>query len=881
MNITEMKSNLLKTITFLLLLSGLYTSSPLAQEIEKLYLTAKNSLIKGEYENARKQFKRLIKENDLTGHKYAGGYAETFLAKGEYGKGLKETGNYLSKSPENAFWLNAKGKFLTATGKYREAESTFRNAKSIKPDYPENTADLANILLLTGKKAEAKELYTKIFRAYKLGNLSSAEDISLAGLAASELDKFHEANQAFRAVYLLDKRDIRNLYHWADIFRQKFNNADAQKTFEEALVINPNSADLYAGYARAVNSFAAKEELVKKALEINPSHVESVNILAELHILDSQYEEAENVLKRSLEINPSSITSLANLASVYHFREDKTKFLDVEAKAKEINPSCGDFYITLVLNCGLRFRYKDAVYFGFKAVNIDPYNWMAHSVLGANLLRIGRADEARNYLNNAYENDLFNLFAKNSLDLIDEYDSFDVLESEHFRLKIHNSESVVLGSSILKIAEEAYDSLTTYYPYSPSGKILLEGYNDHADFGVRISGVPNLDLLGVCFGDIVAFDTPGAQQDIEYNWARTLWHELAHVMTIGLSDHRLPRWFTEGLSVYEEKRARPEWDRKMDIELYTALDQNKLLPLDRINSGFTRPEFPGQIMLSYYQSKKIVDFIIEKYGFGTIPELLAGFKERESQESIFLSVTGKDLKDINKEFFEYLGRDKDRFKDIIAGYENIFEKQKKKTFMDEFAFKKDNPFFDLCLKANELLIEKKHKDAEGKFLKALQIYPEYTETGSPYHGLAVIYRAGGERSKLIDILEKFLSRSEFGAAEARELAGYFSEKEDLRKAEYYYDRSFYVEPYNLQAHTNLAELYKKEKLYNFESEQRRIVLALNPVDRANSYYTLATSLFNNGQTNEAKTKVLKALELAPGFRDAQKLLMQCLGRKKK
>ena len=41
----------------------------------------------------------------------------------------------------------------------------------------------------------------------------------------------------------------------------------------------------------------------------------------------------------------------------------------------------------------------------------------------------------------------------------------------------------------------------------------------------------------------------------KFQWEATLWHELAHVITLQMSNQRVPRWLTEGISVYEEKRA--------------------------------------------------------------------------------------------------------------------------------------------------------------------------------------------------------------------------------------------------------------------------------------------------------------------------------------
>ncbi|MFC1725763.1 tetratricopeptide repeat protein [candidate division KSB1 bacterium] len=863
----------LRAAVFALVFSCLQLYAQTPEEINN----AKDLFSLGEYSDARKAYKDLLNRSNPDDPEIVLPYFKTYLAAGEYSKGLEEVERLLKDNPQSSVLLNCRGKFLTATGKYDQAEQDYCNAHNLNNNFTENNTDLAYLYMLTGKKQKAKELYLEIYDKYLRGEYTSSEKISSAGLAAAYLGEFHPANEAFRTAYRKDKNNIENLNRWARLFYEKYNNADANRTFEEAIEINPYNADLYADYARSVESFIAMEKIAKKALEANPNHVEALNILAELHILDSRYDEAESILGKALDINPSSTLSLANLASVYHLREQTEKYEEIEKRALEINPSCGDYYTRISTNCSMRFRYKDAVEFSRKAVEAEPDNWKASAALGTAELRLGDVNNAREHLDTAFENDPFNLFAKNSLELIDEYKNFDVLESDHFSLKIHNSESVIIGNEILKVAEEAYDSLKTRYNYNPDGKILIEAYNDHADFGVRISGLPNLDLLGVCFGDIVAFDTPKAQESGEYNWAKTLWHELAHVMTIGLSDHRVPRWLTEGLSVYEEEMARPEWARKMDLDIYLAKKHDKLLPLEKINSGFTRPDFPGRIILAYYQSMKIVEFLIKTYGYQVIPELLQGFKERKTMEENFVSVINKKPEEINREFFDYLEKDLKKLSSIAVGLDNISSNQETDTgIKDKMLKRAGNPYFNSLEKGLEYLEENNLTEAEKKFLQALEIYPYFVDRNNPYLKLAQIYRKLEENDKLENILKKYLNVTEYGAAESRELAGLYVKKNEFKEAEKYYIRSIYIEPYERDTYLQLAKIFKAQNIFHKEVEQRRKIVALDPVNKTEAFYNLALSLYNDNRTNDAKKEVLKALEIAPGYKDAQKLLLNCI-----
>ena len=108
-----------------------------------------------------------------------------------------------------------------------------------------------------------------------------------------------------------------------------------------------------------------------------------------------------------------------------------------------------------------------------------------------------------------------------------------------------------------QLTEQAFGSLQLKYSYAPPTPIRLEVYPSHADFSVRILGMAGMGALGVAFGSVLAMDSPSAHDPGHFNWASTLWHEVAHAFHLGLSRHRVPRWFTEGLAVHEQRDAQP------------------------------------------------------------------------------------------------------------------------------------------------------------------------------------------------------------------------------------------------------------------------------------------------------------------------------------
>ena len=834
---------------------------------------AYQALQTGEYSRARRLYKDRLKNADSLATMNVVYYAETFLATGEYEEGLEEIGGLTRDDSQQPYVLHAKGLMLEKMGQYEEAQKAYFASAELKDDLWRNILALGELLDKTGQVSQAQQVFTYVYQPYKNNGFRNADDLGVAGRAAAAVGEFRDANSAFSTAYKLDPTHIRNLHWWSDLFRIKYNDAEAQSTLDEALAINSEYSPLYTTYARSIKSFGQKEQLASEALEKNPNDVEAHGILAGLHILDGLYEEAERLLNAALAINPSDVEVLAHLATVHFLRGEQAEFEKIEARALAINERAGLFYITLARNCDLKFRYPDAVQFGELAVRSDRRNPEAYAQLGTSLLRLGRADEAKRYLNFSFDADPFNLFVGNMLTLIDEFDDFSLLQSDHFSLLIHNDERDVLGPAILEVAEESYEVLNNKYPYTPpSGRILLEAYNDPDDFAVRIAGVPHLGLLGVSFGDVLAINTPKNMEAGSYNWARTLWHELVHSMTIGLSQYKMPRWFAEGLAVYEEQQARPEWGREMELDFLMAFDQGKILPLNEMDRGFTRPTFPGQILLSYYHASRIVDYIAATYGQDAIVRILEGFAAGNNDRESIEQVTGNTLEELDRAFRDQLRQQQRELADVLNGMPSPFGEEGGFNPLEGISGNR-NEFLNELQQGYEKLGEGTYGEAEGHFERALAIYDKYIDPGNAYQGLAAAYRAQGNNEKLVSLLERYLNISEHGATEAVELAKLLDEGGDRSKAIYYYERSLDVAPYDREVQTRLAELYTFEGRHDDAVNARRAILGLNPIDRADAYYRYALSLYQSDRRMEAKRAVLQSLELAPGFRDAQKLLL--------
>jgi hypothetical protein len=120
----------------------------------------------------------------------------------------------------------------------------------------------------------------------------------------------------------------------------------------------------------------------------------------------------------------------------------------------------------------------------------------------------------------------------------------------------------------------------------------------------------------------VTLDSPRARTPGEFSGRKTLWHELTHVITLQMSNNRIPRWLTEGISVWQEAQARPDWGRETTVPFAQALEQGKPLKLRNLNEGFQDPQL---IVLSYYQASQVVDYLVKTYGEAKLRAFVKSF----------------------------------------------------------------------------------------------------------------------------------------------------------------------------------------------------------------------------------------------------------------
>ncbi|PYS11981.1 MAG: hypothetical protein DMG15_15955 [Acidobacteria bacterium] len=417
-------------------------------------------------------------------------------------------------------------------------------------------------------------------------------------------------------------------------------------------------------------------------------------------------------------------------ASINFLRHNTAEFEKYVKRVLEINPQYSNLYDILANNCERLRLYKEAVAFAREALLLKPRDWTAMSILGVNLLRIGEEEEGKAALDKAYEGDQFNVMTVNTLKLLDSFGHFVRFDTTHFKVKLHEKEVAVLRPYVRELLEKAYDTLTEKYDFKPEGPITFEMYPDHADFEVRTLGLPGIGgILGVCFGKLFVMDSPTARKPDSFNWGSTLWHEFMHVISLQMTDHKIPRWFSEGLSVYEERKGFTGWGDKMKLDYLAAMKSKKFLPTAELNNGFTRPKYENQILVSYYQSSLVCDYIDQKFGFPALKKMLLLYKQGRSTADVFKESLGLSLEQFDEEFFKWVD---DKVKNLDV-----------------------KPFTELISSGQEALAKGDTDKAIEILEQAIYLYPEYTDEHNAYESLADAYLKKADKKAAIDILKKF------------------------------------------------------------------------------------------------------------------------------
>ncbi len=655
--------------------------------------------------------------------------------------------------------------------------------------------------------------------------------------------RFKEANEVFKALEAKEPKNPDYKVRWGRMMLEHAQPSDAQDLFGEALKIKKDHAGALMGMALvAAEGFESRAgDLARKALASDPKLVEAQELLARLAMEDNDIPKTTEQAKKALAMDPNSVQGKAILATIDLLADKKDSTWD---------PHAAKGYETIARFFVLNRRYEEGIQYYRKAIELDPQLYSARSQMAINLMRLGQNEEAYKQLEICFKNEFQDAATRNSLTLMDSYKNFVTFTTPRTILKLHKKEAELLRPYIESEMERAIDTYEKKYKMKLEKPVQVEVYPDHEDFAVRTLGMPGLGALGVTFGYSIAMDSPSGRKPGTFHWASTLWHEMSHVFTLTATGHRVPRWFTEGLAVHEETAISPDWGDRLSPDVIGAIKNKKLLPIAELDRGFIHPTAPAQVIISYFQAGRICDYINEKWGWDTLLAMLHDFGNGEDT----VSVVKKELKiepaEFDKRFFAFIEADT---KNAVDHFD---EWKKTLKSLVEMSASKD---WDTVIK-------------QGTAIR--DMYPDYVEEHSVYEILAAAYMAKGNKAAAIAELQRY---EKIGGREPESLKLLAKNLEEAGRpveAAEALNRLNFIYPMDAAAHRSLGGLWLVQGNVKGAIREYQAVLARNPQDLAQAHFDLAKAYQANKQIELAKEELLSALEVAPGFRPAQKLLLE-------
>ncbi len=532
----------------------------------------------------------------------------------------------------------------------------------------------------------------------------------------------------------------------------------AADAFRLGLKKFPDDPDMECGLAQSFET-GDREQMrsaLDAALTANPRHIPSLLLLAD-HLIDAEkYDDAAKQLDLALAVNPSRPEALAYQAVLAHLRNDpaaEEKFRSQALKNWTNNPEV-DYLIGLKLS--QKYLFEEGAAAQRRALAMEPDYLPSRRQLAEDLLRLGQDDDGWKLAQEARAQDEYDVTTYNLSNLHDQMAKFRTLTNADFILHMSALEAQLYGGRALDLLERAKTTLCKKYGVELQHPTVVEIFPEQKDFAVRTFGMPgNPGYLGVCFGSVITANSPASQAPAPANWEDVLWHEFCHVVTLNDTKNRMPRWLSEGISVYEERQADPAWGDKMDLDFRHTILSGKLTPLGELSGAFLQPKDGEALQFAYYESSLVVEFLVQQFGLDTLKQILLDLRDGQEINSAIAKRT-LPLAELETKFAAFAQKQAEN----LAPGADLDKPPADAGDLEMLAWEKLHPknYYVLMRKARECMDSKNWSDARPSLESLANMYHGESRAENPLWLEAVTERHLNDTNAELATLEKFAAQ---------------------------------------------------------------------------------------------------------------------------
>ncbi len=653
----------------------------------------------------------------------------------------------------------------------------------------------------------------------------------------------------------------------------KHDYAMAAENFQQALTLDPKNIEALFGVASAFRPSDTEKsvEAVESILAINPNHIDALLLLIDQHIAAERYGAAEKALDQVLAVNPAQPIAWSYRAVIAHLQNKPAKEGEYRKKALahwQGNPNVDH---TIGRELSEKYRFKEGEKYQRRAIVYDKNFLPAKMQLAHDLLRLGQELEGWKLADEVFNADQYSVVAHNLVTLRGEISEFTTLERDGFVVRMSKEEAVIYGERVLNLLTRAKASLCPKYESELETPIFVEIFPRQQDFAIRTFGLPGgAGFLGVCFGRVITMNSPAAQGANLTSWESVLWHEFCHVVTLQKTNNKMPRWLSEGISVYEEKLADQAWGDEMTATYRKMILGKDLTPVSELSGAFLRPPTPQHLQFAYYESCLVVEYLVQNFGLPSLKEVLVDLS------------TGTPVNDALRRHCAPVDFIDKKFEEFASDRANSFAPDanwddlptEPKASAAEWA-KWNSDHVDnlngLVAEASLWMADKEFSKAAERLKRVVEISPTSKQA---YPMLAACYRQLNQPEEELEILEAMVTNEANSVELFTRLLEISSASNDWEKTKIYSRRLLGVNPLITAPHRYLSIAAEKTKDDEAAIEALSVLANLDPLDAADIHFRLASALHRTKQLGEAKRQVILSLEQAPRYRDAHALLLK-------
>ncbi|MCO8125355.1 tetratricopeptide repeat protein [Stieleria sp. TO1_6] len=632
---------------------------------------------------------------------------------------------------------------------------------------------------------------------------------------------------------------------------------------------------------QGTNPPAANESL-NRALTLNPTYTPALILKAEKRIDREDYAGAEQTIQVILKTNPQHPLAFALQAVMAHLAGDFEREKELRAKALQhwsTNPEV-DHLIGRKLSD--KYRFAEGAQYQRLALTFDPSNIPATFQLAQDLLRLGDDDVGWKLAEQVNAEDPYNVVAYNLMTLKDRVDGFETIRTGdpdqplagEILIRMDPRERQVYGNAVVDLLSEAKRLMCEKYDLVLDRPVIVEIFPKQSDFAIRTFGLPGGEgFLGVCFGRVITANSPASQGARPSNWESVLWHEFCHVITLTKSGNRMPRWLSEGISVYEERLRDPRWGQSMTAQYREMILGDDYTPVSQLSGAFLNPPSPAHLQFAYYESSLVVQFLVEQHGIEKLNGILMSLADGIPMADALATHVGS-IDRLEVEFAEYAQQLANEFGEGLDFQRHeLPEDAPHKEILEWAADHPNNYWARMTLGRNQLQNNEFQAAAEHfEFLRGKGV-----ATGGRdgvLESLAHCYRELDDEPQERQTLTELFSLSADALPSLERFIQMETQQQHWESVLQSAKQAIEIQPFAVGMHQAIVTACDRLDQREMAIDSLRSLAAMDPVDVAGLNYQTAQSLAAAEQVEQAKEHLIDALLLAPRYRDAHHLLLE-------